>query len=337
MQNKYFQWLLFSVILIILLTASMILSLTLGDFHISLSEILSIWHHQDDINYFIITQIRLPRIILAFSIGGSLSLSGALLQGIFRNPLVEPYTLGISGGAAVGVALSIVSGIHLVTGAIILPLFGFIGATITVMFVAILGFSNRNKDINKALLIGVMISFVASSTMMLLMSVSTTENLHSIVFWMMGSLDEPNTHLIRLAFYTAIGGLLVSYLFVRPLNALRLGQEKARNLGINTSRTIISLFTIASLLTGVCVSVVGIIGFVGLLIPHLVKIIIGSDYRIHLIASFLGGGLFLNISDLAARTIIAPNELPVGVITGISGGILFIIMMNNSKNRKITP
>lgn len=336
MQNKYFQWLLFSGILLILLTGSMLLSLTLGDVSISLKEFFSIQNHQNDLNYFIITQIRLPRIILALSIGGSLSLAGALLQGIFRNPLVEPYTLGISGGAAVGVALSIVSGIHLVAGALILPLSGFIGAIVTVMLVALLGFSNQSKDINKALLIGVMISFVASSTMMLLMSVSTAENLHSIIFWMMGSLDEPNTHLIRLAFYTAIGGLLISYLFVRPLNALRLGQEKARNLGINTSATVIMLFALASLLTGVCVSVVGIIGFVGLLIPHLVRLIIGSDYRIHLIASFLGGGLFLNISDMIARTIIAPNELPVGVITGISGGILFIVMMKNSKNRKIT-
>ena len=169
---------------------------------------------------------------------------------------------------------------------------------------------------------------------MFLMSITTSDNLHGIVFWIMGSLDEPNKMLIQITLYSALAGLLISYLFARPLNALLLGQEKAAYLGINSKTTIRLLFIIASLLTGICVSVAGVIGFVGLVIPHLIRLIAGSDYRFLLIGSFLGGGLFLILSDIVARSIISPNELPIGVITGIAGGILFIIVLNQSRNRK---
>jgi len=284
--------------------------------------------------YFILTQIRLPRIILAFSVGGALSLAGAILQGIFRNPLVEPYTLGISGGAALGVAISIVFGLQTSIGIFMLPVAGFTGAIITILTVGILGFLRGGTDINKMLLIGVMISFVASSAMMFLMSITTSDNLHGIIFWIMGSLDEPNKTLIQITLYSAIAGLLISYIFARPLNALILGQEKAAYVGINSKTTIRLLFIAASLLTRICVSVAGVIGFVGLVIPHLIRLITGSDYRFLLIGSFLGGGLFLILSDIVARSIISPNELPIGVITGIAGGILFIIVLNQNKNKK---
>jgi iron complex transport system permease protein len=167
--------------------------------------------------------------------------------------------------------------------------------------------------------------------MMLLMAITTAENLHGIVFWMMGSLDEPNITLIHLTLIVSVLGLLLSYLFVQPLNALRLGETKARHLGINTEITIRILFVLASLMTGMCVAVAGVIGFVGLIIPHLMRLVVGSDYRVLLLSSFIGGGAFLIFSDLVARTIISPMELPIGVITGIIGGTVFVVVLSRSK------
>jgi iron complex transport system permease protein len=208
-----------------------------------------------------------------------------------------------------------------------LPLAGFSGSVITIFLVYFLSIRKGAININRMLLIGVMISFIASSAMMFLMAISTTENLHSIIFWMMGSLEEPNSFLIKVVFWSSISGLVISYFFARPLNALRLGEEKARHLGINSTVTIRILFVVASLLTGICVAVAGIIGFVGLIIPHIIRIIIGPDYRVLLLSSFLGGSIFLMISDIIARTIISPNELPIGVITGLVGGIVFVFVL----------
>jgi len=168
---------------------------------------------------------------------------------------------------------------------------------------------------------------------MLLMATTSSENLHGIIFWIMGSLDEPDSSLIKLSLILAVAMLLLSYLFVQPLNALRLGEEKARYLGIDTDSAIKLLFLMASLLAGTSVAVAGVIGFVGLIIPHMVRLIVGPDYRILLVSSFLAGSIFLVLSDLIARTIIAPNELPIGVITGIAGGIVFLLMMGHKTLR----
>jgi iron complex transport system permease protein len=327
MRKKYIKWILMITILLVLVIAAACLSLFSGEMDISLSDLPQLFATKSDIRYAILTKIRIPRVILAFAIGGALSLTGAILQGIYHNPLVEPYTLGISGGAAFGVALVIVTGLHLTLGTFMLPLAGFSFSIVTIFLVYFLSLKKGAIDINRMLLIGVMISFVASSSMMFLMAITTAENLHGIIFWMMGSLNEPNIFLIKVMLYSSLAGLIIAYFFARPLNALRLGEEKARHLGINSVTSIKILFLVASLLTGVCVAVAGVIGFVGLVIPHIIRSIIGNDYRILLISSFLGGSLFLLISDVIARTIIAPNELPIGVITGMVGGFVFIVVL----------
>jgi iron complex transport system permease protein len=333
MTEKYIKWGIGIVILFILLIISIFLALTFGETHFSLQEVLQILNTKNGVKYSIISNIRIPRILLGFSVGGALSLSGVILQGVYRNPLVEPYTLGISGGAALGVALTIVFGFNLSIGSFMLPFSGFAGAFSVIFLVYFLGFGRNQLNINRMLLIGVMISFMASSAMMFLMSITTTENLNSIVFWVMGSLDEPDMFLIKIVFYTSIAGLLISYLFANQLNALRLGETKAKHLGINTGLTIRILFITASLLTGICVSVVGVIGFVGLVIPHLLRLIIGSDYRILMLSSFIGGSIFIILCDLISRTIIAPNELPIGVITGMIGGLVFIVVLIRTKTK----
>lgn len=174
------------------------------------------------------------------------------------------------------------------------------------------------------MLTGVMISFIASSLIMLIMAVSRTEELQGIIFWIMGSLEESNWFLIMTMFLVSLAGLLVSYLFCFDLNALALGEEEALHLGINVERTKKMLFLLASFLTGCSVSVAGIIGFVGLAIPYFIRLLVGLDYRALLIISFLAGGAFLILSDTLARTLISPLELPVGVITGIIGGGMFV-------------
>lgn len=331
MPKKYIKWILFLAALILLLVISIIISLTSGEVKIQWSQLPEIFSDKTSIEYTVLSKIRLPRLILAIAVGGGLSLSGAILQGIYRNPLVEPYTLGISGGAALGVSIAIVFGFHAASYAV-LPLFGFGGAIITLFLVYFLSVKKGGLSINSMLLIGVMVSFVASSAMMFLMSISTPDNLQSIVFWVMGSLDESNMLLIRIAFYSSLAGLFLTYFFAQTLNALRLGEVKARHLGINTKVAVKLLFFVASLLTGIAVSVAGVIGFVGLVIPHLIRLIIGNDYRIIIGSSFLGGAIFLILCDTIARTIISPNELPIGVITGLAGGLVFIVVLSRSKS-----
>lgn len=333
MKQKYLKWLLFTVVLLALLIISALFSLTTGEFSISLKDVFRLLNEKEGMDYFVLSELRIPRVLLGFAVGGGLSLSGVILQGIFRNPLVEPYTLGVSGGAAVGVAFVIIFGLQITLGTFVLPIAGFGGAILALVVVGSLGFLRGGVDINKMLLIGVMISFVASSTLMLLMSMSTKDNLQSIVFWMMGSLEESNRFLIKTVVISSLVGLASSYFFARPLNALMLGEAKAGHLGVDSKVTIRILFLIASLLTGICVAVAGVIGFVGLVIPHFIRLIIGPDHRFLLIGSFLGGGIFLILSDILARTIIAPNELPIGVITGIAGGILFIAVLHQNKKK----
>jgi len=322
---KIRQWLLILLGLSGLLAAVCLLALCTGSAGIEITRIPDILlHGRDTAEYSILVGIRLPRIILGMSIGGALSLAGTLLQGMFRNPLVEPYTLGISGGASLGVCVNILFKFYAVIGIIAYPLFGFLGAGIVIFLVYSLNRRHQNVRSNRMLLTGVMISYVASSLVMLLMALSKTDDLQNIVLWIMGSLDEPNTTLIRISCMGSFAGLFISYFFCMDLNALLLGDEEAANLGINTTRTKKYLFITASFLTGLSVAVAGIIMFVGLIVPHFVRMMTGPDHRILLAGSFLAGAAFLILSDVVARVIIAPLELPVGVITGIIGGIMFI-------------
>ncbi len=326
MRKQITNWILWILVLSGALIGISLYSLTLGPAQIPFKKIISLFlfgrGHTTELS--ILLDIRLPRIILGFAIGGALSLAGVILQGMFRNPLVEPYTLGISGGAAIGVCLNIVLGLSRSLGILSLPLAGFFGAILVIMLVYSLSIKRGILKIQGLLLTGVMLSFICSSLIMLIMSVSRAEELHGIIFWIMGSLEEPNWVLIKVSVLASIFLLIISYLFCHDLNALSLGEEEAIHLGINVERTKRLLFLIASMLTGLSVSVAGIIGFIGLVVPHFMRMLVGDDHRILLISSFLGGASFLIFCDTLARVIIAPMELPVGVITGMLGGILFV-------------
>ena len=318
--------------LMVLLFGSGFLGLCAGSAGIGVREIPRILlQGRGSAEYAILMDIRLPRIFLGMAVGGALSLAGALLQGIFRNPLVEPYTLGISGGASLGVCISILLKCHTLIGIMAYPLSGFSGAALVIFLVY--GISRRNRSLrsNRMLLTGVMISYVASSLVMLLMAVSHTDDLQNIVLWIMGSLDEPHPGLIRITCLGSVLGLVVSLFFAVDLNALLLGDEQAQSLGVNTARTKKRLFLLASFLTGISVAVAGIIMFAGLIVPHFIRMTAGPDHRVLLPGSFLAGAVFLTLSDVLARVVIAPLELPVGVITGIIGGIGFIWVLSGKK------
>lgn len=336
MQKKYYRWLLFLGILLCLTGTAVMLALCIGEINYSPKELFHILcGNGNDIRAEILWKLRFPRILLGMIVGGALSLSGAILQGIFRNPLVEPYTLGISGGASLGVVFIIVFSLEFMWGSLTLPLSGFLGALGTLILIYLIAMKKRSVQIKTLLLTGVMISFLSSSVMMLMLSITRVDKLKGIMFWIMGGLNETNGFLIGAVGVIAILVLLLSIGYAPTLNVMRLGMERATQLGVNTEKSVRILFIFNSLLTGICVSVAGVIGFVGLIIPQLIRYIVGTDYRILLISSFLGGGIFLVLCDILARTLIAPNELPIGVITGITGGVLFILVMARGNKNSV--
>ena len=323
------KWIIIILVLIIILAAVSLLSFFIGAADINIPSIFRvIVGGEGSLEYSVLFQIRLPRILMGFAIGGALSLAGALLQGMFRNPLVEPYTLGLSGGALLGVCLNMLFGLNKSLGFMSLPVAGFAGSFIILLVIYSLSIKKGIIKINGLLLTGVMISYVSSSAIMLIMAIARLEELQGIVFWMMGSLEESDRTVIILTVAVSAFGLITSYFFCHKLNALALGEEEAMHLGVNVESTKRFLFIIASILTGMSVSVAGLIGFVGLLVPHLIRMFIGGDHRILLIASYISGAAFLIFCDLLARTISSSSELPVGVITGIVGGTFFVYAMS---------
>jgi len=327
---KKLKWIVLLVSLCFISIAVICLALGSGAIDISVKKVFSIfaeWIRGEPIlssEAAIIMKIRVPRILLAFMVGGALSLAGVILQAMFRNPLVEPYTLGISGGAGLAVSIFVAFGFTMQFG---LPVVGFIGAVLAIFLVYTIGRKYGNLNITVLLLTGVMFSFICSSLIMLIMSTVKAEEAHSILFWIMGSLERNNPLLLKIVSTIIPIGLVLSIVRAWDLNALSLGEEEAIHLGIDTAKTKRELLIIASVITGVAVSVSGIIGFVGLVVPHVMRMFVGSDHRMLIPSSFLLGGIFLTVCDTIARSVFAPIELPVGVITGLIGGTLFIYFL----------
>jgi len=341
MKNKYAHWAAVILILAALLAGVGITSLCFGSANISPAKLLPAFMcGGNSIEHTILWEVRLPRIMLGIAVGGALSLAGVILQGMFRNPLVEPYTMGISGGAALGVCVAILLRLGRNFGSWSLPVAGSIGAAATIFAVYLLSTEQGGLNIRNLLLIGIMVSFICSSLITLIMAVSKVEDLHGIIFWAMGSLEQSNPLLVKIAMFVSVIALVLSYFFCLELNALTLGEEEALHLGISVENSKRLLFLLASIMTGLSVSVAGIIGFVGLVVPHFMRLFLGSDHRILLLASWLCGGLFLVFCDTIGRTIISPTELPVGVVTGLLGGIIFVYVLcrrekSDARNKRL--
>lgn len=271
----------------------------------------------------IIIALRLPRVFLAIIVGAMLATAGAAFQGILRNPLADPYILGISSGAAVGAAAAIilVNTTNVLLAKIALPLFAFAGSILSLGMVFVLAWQRKREAVS-LILAGVVIQSFLGALLSFAVTVSG-EKLRTIVFWMMGDLSSGGWQdVLFLCPYLLLGYLLI-FSYYRNLNILSLGEEAAHHLGMNVERTKILVLVAASLLTAAAVSVVGIIGFVGLIVPHIIRLVAGPDHKTLIPASFLTGAIFLLWSDTVARTIIPAMEIPIGVITALAGAPFF--------------
>jgi iron complex transport system permease protein len=281
----------------------------------------------------IILSLRFPRAILAGLVGAGLSVSGTVFQALLRNPLADPYILGVSSGAAVGAIVALLLGLS--TASLGLPLVSFLGALMTVLLVLYFGRQDGKIHPNTLLLAGVIIGSFLSAVIMFFISVSQREELRTIIFWLMGDFSLANPQTLVTVFPYVLGGFVVVYLQARYLNVILFGEENALQLGLNVERLRLISYLFASLITAASVSVCGLIGFVGLIVPHGSRLIFGPDHRILIPASALIGASFLIASDTLARILLAPVELPVGVITAAFGGPFFIYLLKTRKTMKV--
>lgn len=262
----------------------------------------------------ILFTIRLPRVLVAFLMGMALGASGALLQGILRNPLADPYILGIVGGFSF-------------LGSFTVPALAFVGAIVTGGMVGVMGWKRGGLWPERLLLAGVGLSFLFSALLMLLMSISTDEGLRRAMLWIFGDLSISEWSRIPYGLSFVLAGILLSATRAKALNALILGDEFAHSLGFAPQRERLILFVSVGLMTAASVSLGGMIGFIGLLIPHIMRFFLGADSRLLIPASTLGGGSLLCIADVISRTALAPMELPAGVVTAIIGAPYFLYLL----------
>ncbi|MBN1165920.1 MAG: iron chelate uptake ABC transporter family permease subunit [Methanospirillaceae archaeon] len=287
-------------------------------------------HPGDATNATIILDIRLPRIILAALVGACLAVCGAALQSLFKNPMADPFILGISSGAALGATIIMAYGITLGLGIYDLPLLAFLGALVTIYLVYRVAKIGQKIPVNTLLLSGIAVSAFFSAMTSLIMF-SSHASFELIMFWTMGGFSGRGWNYIWMILPFAFAGILVVIYYARSLNVLMFGEESARYLGIDTEKLKKILLVVSAIMTGAAVAVSGVIGFVGLIIPHITRLIVGPDHRILLPVTSLAGALFLVIADIVARTAIAPAELPIGVITAMCGAPFFLYLLRKKR------
>jgi iron complex transport system permease protein len=281
-----------------------------------------------NLDYDIYVRVRVPRIILAALVGAALAASGVALQAILRNPLAEPYILGISSGAALGVMTAAVAGISWsFWGGSPMAVFAFLFAVGTVWLVWLTGHLAGGSAVTSLLLAGVVINAFFSAVIMLMTSLIDSEQLRSTIMWLMGSIGEKDFTTLLVSAIFIIAGIAALFTISQKLNVLTFGAQEAQSLGVNPRAVTFAAFVLASFITAVAVGLSGLVGFVGLVVPHSVRLVFGPDHRLTLPASALIGAGFVVVCDTIARTIIAPAQLPVGVITAIVGGPVFLLLL----------
>jgi iron complex transport system permease protein len=268
--------------------------------------------------------LRLPRIALGILVGAALSTAGAGFQALLRNPLADPYVLGVSSGAALGAIVSLIV-LPFTPGAVQVAAFAGAAATITAVY--FLGRRGRQLDSATLLLAGIVTASFLSAVIMFLMTILSSRDLRGMAFWLMGDLSSAPAVDLRWLYLVLVIAAGSIYTTSSDLNLILTGEQEARHLGVNVKRVKLVVYVGASLLTGLAVSVSGAIGYVGLLVPHVMRMLFGTDYRLLIPASAIGGAIIVVAADLLARTIVAPTELPVGAMTAIAGAPVFIYLM----------
>ena len=274
--------------------------------------------------------VRIPRVLLAGLVGAALACAGTAMQAVFRNPLADPFIIGVSSGAALGAATAGLIGLTAAVSVFLPPFFAFITALATVFAVYALGTVRGKVYADTLLLSGVAVAaFLGAIVSFLIYFVR--EQFHQLIFWLLGSLTLASWDMVLVVFIATVIGSLLIFLHGRDLNALLLGDETAHNLGVDPEFLRKLMLGVAALMTATAVAFTGIIGFVGLIVPHMMRLVFGADHRILVPASTLFGGIFLILCDAVARTVAAPTELPVGVITALCGGPFFIYLLRRSR------
>ncbi len=287
-----------------------------------------------NVHHLILFETRLPRALLASAVGAGLGLAGAALQGLLRNPLAEPHLIGVSGGAALGaVAAVVVSGGRVFGSPELLPVAAALGALISVAVLYRLSLVHGRLQPHVLLLAGVVYNAFAGALILCVNALVDFYQAHGLLSWLMGSVAAYGYRTVAVVnVYTVVAAVWL-FRFARPLNVLSLGETSARQLGVAVHRVRTAVFLGASLLVGVVVAVSGMIGFVGLIVPHTLRLLFGADYRLLLPSSFVGGAIFLLVADTLARTLFAPVELPVGVVTALSGAPFFVYLLRREQRR----
>ncbi|HOK71328.1 MAG: iron ABC transporter permease [Bacillota bacterium] len=331
-------------ILIVSLVVVSVLSLRIGAVELSGKEILAvIWDWivstatgdckgDSTPTEEIVLRIRMPRIVLAALVGASLALSGTVYQALFRNPMADPYVIGASAGASLGATIAMMLPISVQTLHLgVVPLFAFIGSIASVATVFNLARVGERTPMVNLILAGVAVGSILSSLVSLLMYLMPQDGLHGLMFWLMGGFSGRNwTHVLVMLPHLVLGLTVIIY-YWRELNAILLGEEEALSLGVDVGKVTRRLIAAASLLTAASVASSGIIGFVGLVVPHLVRIVIGPDHKKLIPNACLLGAVFMLAADTVARSIIPPRELPVGIVTSLAGGPFFIYLLRKYK------
>ena len=295
----------------------------------------AIFHGQGDLpDYYadVFWEVRIPRVLLAAAVGAALACAGTAMQAVFRNPMADPFIVGVSSGASLGAVVASLTGLAsiAVLGALMTPTLAFASALLTVFVVYYLGVVGGKVYVNTLLLSGVAVAAFLGAMVSLLIYFAG-QQYHRIIFWMLGSLSMASWTAVIVVVLAAVLGIVLVYISSRDLNALLLGEETAHNLGVDAEGLKTLMLVVAAVMTAAAVAFTGVIGFVGLIIPHMLRLVVGADHRILVPAATLSGAIFLIWADTVARAVIAPTELPVGIITALCGGPFFLYLLRRNR------
>ena len=320
-----------SIILLVVLLIAFALGLSIGPTQSGIRSALSALfatNESDSILHNIVWRIRFPRVLLAAVVGATLSLGGLVFQALLRNPLAEPFILGISGGSAIGAIIGILLGLSRFPGICFTSFLGSLG-TLALILVMSTGKSILRKD--ALLLSGVMVNAFCSAIIMFLVSITQDARLHNIIFWLMGDLSAADLPQVVILGAILMPCFIMVFVFSHAMNLLMMGKDMARTMGINIKAVTLTLLIVTSFMVSATVSFSGLVGFVGLVIPHLLRLVLGPDHRSLVPACLFGGAAYLVLCDLLARTLPQQGEMPAGVVTALIGAPLFIILLKKSR------
>lgn len=323
--------LIISALLLLFLGISVWLGLSIGSTGQNLREVFALLTGYGDAEATltnIVWRIRLPRVLLAALAGATLSLGGLVFQALLRNPLAEPYILGISGGAAIGAIIGILLGLSRFPG---VALFAFGGSMATLFLVLVIASVKLSLKQDSLILAGVMVNAFCSSVIMFLLSLTQDTRLHNILFWLMGDFSMSDARQTLILAASLLPCFILLFLMARPMNLLLLGEEMASSMGVNVRLVSLVLVVVSSFMVSATVCQSGLLGFVGLVTPHLLRLLIGPDHRVLVPACILGGAAYLVWCDLLSRYLPAQGEMPVGVITALVGAPLFIYLLQRAR------